>query len=208
MSVFFGIAAVVCILVYLYLRQRKRAYVNAIRSGEVEVLMKWSYSPEDWDWYGGDPSSRWIKHRNIPGEVFITRESIYVTNGRDDYLFRFGEDRKITQCTFYHSFLDLRAEWMIDPEGRDLFEYQQERATFRHEDFRLYVPNDQKEAGLKLAAEYKALAVANAGFSQKYVDGDEIISLFESNDFPSSEKYVEDNEIISLFGNDDSKSSK
>lgn len=203
MSIFLVIAAIVLVLVYLYLRQRNRSYINAIRSGEADVLMRWSYAPEDWDWYAGDPSSRWIKHRNLPGEVFITPESILVTNGRDHYLFKFGGDRKLTQSSFYHSFLDLRAEWTTEPDDDALFGYQDEQLTFYHEDFRLYIPNSQQEKGLKLAAEFQAKAAANAAFARKFIKGDEVISLFGSDEPPVSRKKDKDHETISLFGNDE-----
>ena len=183
MTMVLVIAAIICIAFYLFQWQGRRDSLDAIRTGKADVLMTWAYSPEDWAWYAGDPSIRWIKRKDIPGEVFITTERIYVTNGYDEYLFEFGNGRKITQCSFFYSFLDLRAEWLTDRNGTICDTYKTGQTNYHHEDFRLYVPNDYKEKGLKLAAEFKAMADANAEFSQKYVKDNEITSLFGNDDF-------------------------
>jgi hypothetical protein len=177
MTIVLVIATIIGIAIYLFHRQGRQDALDAIRTGKADVLMTWAYSPEDWAWYAGDPSTRWIKRKDIPGEVFITTERIYVTNGDDEYLFEFGNEKKLTQCSFFYSFLDMRAEWLTDDT------YRTGQTNYHHEDFRLYVPNDYKEKGLKLAAEFKAMADANAEFSQKYVKDNEITSLFGNDDF-------------------------
>lgn len=202
------IAAAAGLAVYASFRQRNRKRLESFRAGESEILMHWKYSPEDWEWYAGDTASRWIKHRDVPGEVFVTPESIYVTNGRDEHLFFFGDEHRITQCSFFHSFLDLRAETRFSYDGTLLEGYERQEGTFRHEDFRLYIPRAQQEKGLELAAKFKSLTEANSAYAQKFVEGDEIIPLFGSSEYPEKRVADNDDEIISLFGSDDNRLSK
>ena len=204
MLIFFIVVLVVIgAALYLFSRQLKRRRRDDFRSGEFEILMHWEYSPEDWDWYAGDPSSRWIKHRDIPGEVFVTPESIYVTNGRDENLFLFDDERRITQCSFFHSFLDLRAESTTDYDGNPLSGHKRGQSTFQHQDFRLYVPQNHQEKGLELAARFKSLAQANSEYAEGFIKGDEVISLFGNSEYSEKSVTDKDDEIISLFGKDD-----
>lgn len=160
---------------YLLLFYTGRNHRDAVRVDDSKVSMKWSYSPEEWEWFAGDPAIRWIRHKDIPGKVFIISEGrILVTNGPDEYNFVFAGERKLTQCTFFYSFLDLRTEWKTTAGGKE---------EYYHEDFRLYVPNAQAEKGLRLAADFQTMAEANAGFSRKFVKDNEIISLFGDDRF-------------------------
>ena len=138
------------------------------------MLVKWSYSPEDWKTYAEDESAGWIKNRDIPGDAFITPESIYVTNGTDEYFYEFGRKR-ITRCSFFRSFLDLRMEWSrLNNTGGAMDGLYEDF----HEDFRLFVPANKEKEVLELVAEFRAMSETNAPFKQKFVKDNEIESLF------------------------------
>ena len=171
------VVLIVALFLYFLRRREKQKTVESIQSG-TDVLVSWSYSPEDWQTYVEDASSGWIKNKDIPGEVFITPESIYVTNGTDEYFFEFGEKR-ITHCSFFRSFLDLRSEWTRTNRGG----LMEGRTEYRHEDFRVLVPAAKQEEVLELAAEFKAIAESNAGFSEKSVKNNEITTLFGNDKF-------------------------
>lgn len=157
---------------YQLARRRRRKKLSSIATGESEVLLKWKYSEEEWTRYADNPASKWIKNKDLPGEAFITPESIYVTNGEDEYFYDFVK-KQITRCAFSNSFLDLRMEWMGGSKARPVQEYQ---------DFRLFVPNAYKEKVSDLSEEFKAMTEKNARFALKFVE--------------------DNNETPSLFGND------
>jgi hypothetical protein len=167
---YFAIAFVIfiCFAFYFLKRHFHRKKLAAIATGNSDVLLKWKYSPEEWARYAGDAASGWIKNKDLPGEAFITPVSIYVINGEDEYFYEFGYKR-ITQCTFLHSFLELRMEWM---SGRV------ENRVQMHEDFRLLVPNAYEEEVSELVGEFKAMTGRNSRFALKFVEDNEITSLF------------------------------
>jgi hypothetical protein len=171
------IALIVVIFLYFIRRREKEKTIESIQSGK-DVLVSWSYSPEDWKTYVEDASSGWIKNKDLPGEVFITPESIYVTNGTDEYFYEFSGERRVTHCTFFRSFLDLRSEWTQTNRGS-----MEGRIEYYHEDFRVFVPADKQEEVLGLVAEFKAMAEGNAGFSEKSVKNSEITTLFGNDKF-------------------------
>jgi len=170
------IALLIVVFVYFLRRRKRRETIESIQTG-TNVLVSWLYSPEDWKTYVEDASSDWIKNKDIPGEVFITPENIYVTNGTDEYFYEFGEKR-VTHCTFYRSFLDLRTEWTRTNRGT-----MEGRIEYHHEDFRVFVPADKQDEVLELVAEFKAMAEGNAGFSAKAVKNNEITTLFGNDKF-------------------------
>jgi hypothetical protein len=155
---------------YLLAGHRRRKKLSSIVNGESEVLLKWKYSPEDWKSYAENPASRWIGNGDLPGEAFITPENILVTNGEDRYFYEFAK-KKITQCAFFHPFLDLRIEWM---GGTKAIPVQ------LREDFRLFVPNAHKEEISDLVEEFKVMTKSNARFALNFYEDDEMISLFEN----------------------------
>src|SRR5215203_578485 len=145
------------LVLFLYFanRRKRQETVDAIQAGK-DVLVKWSYSPEDWIIYAEDDSSGWIKNKDIPGDAFITPESIYVTNGTDEYFYEFGR-KQITQCSFYCSFLELRMEWTETNRGGAMKGLPQKK----HEDFRLFVPADMEAEMSGVIAEFKAMSEAH-----------------------------------------------
>lgn len=164
------------IYVYFQNRRKRRKTIESIQNGK-DVLVKWTYSPEEWAEYAGDESSGWIKNKDIPGDVFITTESIYVTNGSDEYFYEFGWKR-VTQCSFFRSFLDLRIEWS-DTSRSGVTEGM---TQYHYEDFRLFVPAAKREEVLELVEEFKAMIEPNS----------------------PAQKTVKDSETTSPFGDDNS----
>ena len=156
-------------VLYVLGRRKSRETIESIKTGK-DVLVSWSYSADDWKANVELGSDGWIKNKDIPGEVFITPENIYVTNGTDEYFFEFGH-RHVTKCSYSRSVLDLRVEWTQSKMGESMDGITE----YRYEDFRLFVPAAKHEEVLELAAEFKAMAQANAGFFKK---PDELISLF------------------------------
>jgi hypothetical protein len=154
---------------YRLARRRWRKKLSSIAKGESEVLLKWKYSPADWASYADNPASSWIKNRDLPGEAFITPESIYVISGEDEYFYEFGK-KQITRCAFSDSFLDLRMEWLGGTK---------QRSVQRHEDFRLFVPDAYKAEVAGLVEEFKRMTESHLWFARKFVD-DETTSLFEN----------------------------
>jgi hypothetical protein len=165
------------LFLYFANRRKRRETLDSIQTGK-DVLVSWSYSPEDWKKYAEDASSGWIKNREIPGDVFITPENVYVTNGTDEYFYEFGSKR-ITECSFFHSFLDLRVEWFKTNQGGSM-----EGAQVRQiEDFRLFVPADKEAEMSEIIAEFKTMSETNSSFKQKFVKDVKIQSLFGDDNY-------------------------
>lgn len=157
---------VVAILLYFIFGRRKKK-LEAIKSGK-DVLVSWSYSPEDWKIYMDDVSSSWVKNKEIPGDVFITPESIYVTNGADEHLFHFGKGQ-ILHCSFLNYFLDLRYKWTILSKGGITHEF--------FEEFRLFVPAARRAEVAELVEEFKAMAAGKQVYRRKIIKDNQVTSL-------------------------------
>ena len=128
-------------LVYPQLKPQRLA---KLRKSE-DVLLKWVYSPDEWQTYCEDASSGWIKHKQFRGEAFIKEYNIIVTNGHDEYDFGIGRTTK--NCSYYRGYLDFYREWTSSASSHS------QTPTTHFEDFRLYVPKQHEKEMLELLAE-------------------------------------------------------
>ena len=149
------VIVIISIFSYFSRRRERRETIASIREGE-NILAKWSYSPEEWKKYAEDESSGWIQNKDIPGEAFITRTNVYVTNGNDEYFFEFEKERKLlTRCSYLNSFIKLRIEWLTTSTRRiGTYGASYDTYNHHHEDFRLFVPVGNEEKVSKLMTEF------------------------------------------------------
>ncbi len=168
---------IVIFAIYSYFsnRRKKRKTIASIREGK-SVLAKWSYSPDEWKKYAEDAFSEWIKHKDVPGEAFVTPTNIFVTNGIDECLF---DTEKLTHCSYRGSFIKLRIDRLSYSKNNDA------PPVLIQEDFRLLIPADSEEKLPELLAEFNARIRENPNRADvlKFVQNNrEITSLFGSDE--------------------------
>lgn len=96
--IFFGILVFI-LLIYQW--RKKREKIDAIWTGsdDSDLLERWTYSPEEWKKFAED-DFRWVKHKDLAGDLIISDSSILISNGLDKFYRDLHREWTLTEIEF------------------------------------------------------------------------------------------------------------
>lgn len=135
-----GLAILVCLaaifgLCYggaFFLKYQNRKYLaSAIDKGQ-DVLWTWQYAPDEWKYAADTYFGIEIKRMMETGKAAFTEKHIYVSNGRDDFLFELigtnKYEKHLTEVFHYKGAtiqslrFEVRSKEIIKEDGRETME--------------------------------------------------------------------------------------